>query len=421
MESLLDELEASGVRTLVLEEDEATARRLMHRGVRVIRARPGSRFVRRSHLLAARALVANGSDDENAALILGARQEGYEGDILALVEQPFHRRAMMLSGATIAYTPRHVLAAALVARASDRISPRVSGVQHLGRHLQVREIRVAADSDLAGHTLAESDLGARTRATVIAQWVGGKLIAPAGPEMVVEAGGILVAVGSANSLRLLKGSCGAPSSSSLAGPILIAGYGEVGRKAVELLKEVGEPTRVLDRQAGNGVDVVGDVLAPEVLSRMDIRASRTAILALDSDSATLFATVILKDLAPDLAVIARVNDAENVERIHAAGADFALSISRVSGQILARRLLGEEAISIDPQLKLLQVEGRTLAGRHPAEVEMRQRSGCSLVAVERGDEVIVEFGADFRVGEDDTVYIAGSAAATRRFLELFPS
>jgi hypothetical protein len=32
-------------------------------------------------------------------------------------------------------------------------------------------------------------------------------------------------------------------------------------------------------------------------------------------------------------IIARVNQSENVERIHAAGADFALSISRVAGQI----------------------------------------------------------------------------------------
>ena len=92
------------------------------------------------------------------------------------------------------------------------------------------------------------------------------------------------------------------------------------------------------------------------------------ILALDTDSATLFATVILKDLAPEVPVIARVNEAENVERIHRAGADFALSISQVSGQMLAKKLLGQESVAVDPQLKILKIAPDGLAGRHPSSL-----------------------------------------------------
>ena len=88
--------------------------------------------------------------------------------------------------------------------------------------------------------------------------------------------------------------------------------------------------------------------------------SQAVILALSADSTTLFATVIIKDLAPDLPVIARVNRAENVERIYAAGADFALSISQVSGQLLAWRLLGKESVAIDPELRVIKVSTRGL-------------------------------------------------------------
>jgi len=143
------------------------------------------------------------------------------------------------------------------------------------------------------------------------------------------------------------------------------------------------------------------------------------ILALDADSATLFATVILKDLAPGVPVIARVNDAENVERIHRAGADFALSISQVSGQMLAKKLLGQESIAVDPQLKILKVGPAGFTGRHPAKLGLRERTGCSVVAVERGEEVLVEFPAGFRVQAEDAVYICGSSAAVRRFQEAF--
>ena len=110
-------------------------------------------------------------------------------------------------------------------------------------------------------------------------------------------------------------------------------------------------------------------------------------------------------------MIARVNSAENVDRIHRAGADFALSVSQVSGQILARRLLGEESVSVDPQLKVLKVRPAGLVGRHPAELEIRTRTGCLVVAVERGEEALLEFDPEFRFAEGDAVYVCGSTSA----------
>jgi Trk K+ transport system NAD-binding subunit len=41
------------------------------------------------------------------------------------------------------------------------------------------------------------------------------------------------------------------------------------------------------------------------------------------------------------------------------------------------------------------------------------------VAVERGDDVLVEFGPDFRFRSEDAVYVCGSGRAVRRFQEIF--
>src|SRR5262249_20096888 len=138
----------------------------------------------------------NGTDDENAAVVLAARQLGFRGPILALVEEPFHRRPMMLAGATAVFTPRHILGAALAARASLRISPREGGIQQLGRNLEGAEIRVHHHSPLAGHTLNETAVGSRTGAHVIGQWLGGELAVPSGSGLRLEPDGILVVVGS---------------------------------------------------------------------------------------------------------------------------------------------------------------------------------------------------------------------------------
>lgn len=412
--TLLDELQKAGVPALILEEDEGLARRLIERGYQVVLGKLEDGVLDRVGLARARGVVANGSDDQNAALILGARQAEFAGEVLALVEEPFHRKPMMLAGATAAYTPRHILGAALAAHASRKISPHVAGVHHLGRHLRIGELRLGKRSELAGKTLAEADLARRTGARVLGQWHGGHLRSPLAAGDRLSAEGSVVVVGSAESLELLA-ALGEESLPRRGGPFVVGGYGEVGQKVVELLRAVGETVVVADRLAGPGIDVAGNMLDHAVLSRLPLDRAQAVLLALDSDSATLFATVILKDLVPAVPVVARVNQAENVDKIHRAGADFALSISQVSGQMLAHRLLGEEAVSVDPRLKVQRVAAGRLAGKHPDELALRNATGASLVAVERGDTVLVEFPPEFRIADGDQIYVCAGGEAVRRF------
>jgi Trk K+ transport system NAD-binding subunit len=417
--TLIDELEKADVPVLVVESRPEVARRLIEEGRRVLAARGTRDALERVHLRSARALIANGTDDQNAAIIVAARQEGFEGEVLALVEEPMHRRPMMLAGASVVFTPRHVLGAALAARASERIAPTVAGIQQLGSKLQTLEVRIQSGSRLSGRTLAEAGIGRETGATVLGQWIGGRLHAPLTGGDRLEAGGILVIAGGSDSLQRVEALCEGATTLRGTGPFIVGGYGEVGAKVVQLLRDVGEEVRVIDRIERPGVDYLGDVLDVALLERLDLPSARAVILALDADTSTLFAALIVKDLAPRVPVIARVNQAENVERIHRAGADFALSLSQVAGQILSRRLLGEEAISFDPQLKLLRSAVGPLVGRSPRDAEIRERTGCSVVAVERGEELLVELDEALRFRDGDVLYVCGSAPEIRRFRDTF--
>ena len=51
---------------------------------------------------------------------------------MALIDNPNRRGPMQLAGATAAFTPNHVLAAAIAVRASAKIGPRITGIQPLG-------------------------------------------------------------------------------------------------------------------------------------------------------------------------------------------------------------------------------------------------------------------------------------------------
>jgi Trk K+ transport system NAD-binding subunit len=418
--TLVDELEKSGQATLIAESDSHLARRLIEDGHTVINTDLATDLFEHLRLDDIHAIVANGDDGENAALTLSARQIGFEGEILALAQEPHHRKPLTVAGANRVFTPRHILAAAVAARASDRISPRIVGAQALGRKLVVNEIKIAPTSSLVGKTLRELEIGRRTGVTVIGQWRRGTLVAPLDPDARLDADAILIAAGSHEGVEAFAEESAARGTRSHR-PFFVAGHGEVGRTVAQMLTSVGEKVTTLDERDLDGVDIVGDIADHRVLEKCGLKDAQAVILAVGSDSATLFATLVVKEFAPAVPIIARVNDASNVERIHRAGADFALSISQVSGQLLAARLLGRETISVDPDLQVLKTAlTRGFAGKNPAELRIRERTGASVIAIERDDKLTVDLGPDFAFADGDVVYACGSDAATRRYQEIFP-
>lgn len=405
---LIEELRRYGRPVVVLEEDEAAARRLHARGIPVVSASLTEDDIEVDRIRQAAAIVANGDDPDNATLILIARERGYDGDLYAMAQEPLHRPPMLKAGATAVYTPSHVLAAALAAKASDRISPRISGVQQFGNQLALAEMRIHTESPLAGQTLAAARLRERFGATVIGMWVDGQFSPEIRSETRLVPRAIIAAVGSPGALerldKLVK-----PLARS--GTIVVAGYGEVGAKVVELLHDAGEHTTVIDLQPCEGVDVAGSALNRPTLEAAGVGEARAVVIALSNDSEALFAAAVVRDYAPDVPLIARVNQSQNVERLYRVGTDFALSLGQVAGRILAYHILGEDFLSVEPRVTLQKVDASGLVGQHPLRAGVRQRSGCQIVAVGRGSDIVVEFPDEFTIADKDAIYLCGAPEA----------
>jgi Trk K+ transport system NAD-binding subunit len=396
VETLVERLARENVPTLVVEIDESRARAVMERKHRVVFTRSDDDALDVCRLTNARALVANGDDQENAALILRARQLGFDREIFAFVENPSHRKPMELAGATAVYTPRHITAAALAAHASDLLSPRLPGLEDCAG-VERRELRVPAGGPLTGKTLRDADLPA----AVVGIWNRSQLMTRCAPDVTLDAGCVLELVGTREALEDASQRIGAQLLHNT-GPFLVAGFGEVGRKVHELLCDVGEEVRVIERNPGANIDIVGDVLDTSVLERARIAEARALILALDSDDSTLFATVIARDLAPHVPIIARVNHSRNLANIHRAGADYALSIADISGQMLSARLLGKKARAREEHRRVTRIDGSELAGRAPLDVAA---NGQLVVAVQRNGAVVPRLDGAFRIDREDAVWV----------------
>ena len=417
VDSLLAEIGRRGMASVVIEEDEGTARRLHERGQQVVYATLAEQDLDLHALAGAHALVLNGQGDTDALLALSAREVGFEGPIVAMIEDPRRRAPMLLAGANVTFAPTHVLAAVLSSRASAKIGPRVTGVRPLSRLLEVAELRVHDASPLADNTLAAIELRSRTGANIVGRWLDEELRSPPGPDEIIRPGTILVAAGTPESIEKLSEMARQITEE---GTIVVIGFGKVGRKVAEIIAAVREDVCVVDPVDRKGVHIVGDVIDREVLDLLPLAGARVAVLAMDTDSAAIFAATVLRDYAPDLPIIAGVSLAESVAPIQRAGADFAFSVSQVAGQLLAHHVLGE-TVSLQPRIKLVRVGAGRLVGKNPVEERIRERTGCTVVAAERDGRTVMDFPASFRVSAEDALYICGTANAIARYHDEFPT
>ena len=69
----------------------------------------------------------------------------------------------------------------------------------------------------------------------------------------------------------------------------------------------------------------------------------------------------------------------------------------------------------------MRVGAGRLTGKNPVAERIRERTGCTIVAVERDGQVSMDFPASFRILSDDALYICGTTDAVGRYHEEFPT
>ena len=412
IESVLEEFKRANSPFVIFEEDMTIARTLRDRHYNVVFGKLADDPSVLDRVKDAKAVVTNAGDHQNASCTLIVREHGFTGPIYALADEPLYRPPMLQIGATDVFTPAHVLGAALASRASLRISPPAEGMHLLGSQIGMAEFRIRADSPLAGQRLGDLRLLQEHGVSVIGQWIGGIFTTTKGPETRVEPGAILVIVGTETNLEEVE-RMAMPIRRT--GPIVLAGYGAVGHKVIQMLKDAGESCIVVDRVSAPGVDIVGNILERPVLEQARLREASAVILALHDDSESVFASAVVRDYAPEVPLIVRVNRTPNTERIYRSGADFAISVGQVAGQILAYHLLDEQVIPVENRIKISRLNAGTLVGAHPWRSEALERTGAKVIAVERGQDVLVEFPDNFALRADDSLFVCGTISSLEHY------
>ncbi|MFC6755610.1 potassium channel family protein [Halomicroarcula sp. GCM10025894] len=256
---------------------------------------------------------------------------------------------------------------------------------------------------------------------VIGAWFDGDFETPVEADDVLTGGTRLLVAGEPTQVTSLQEAT--TSRVREFGPqrILLAGYGDSGQAAYDLLDGTGSQLTVLDLEDHENVDVTGDASDPDVLEAAGIADATALLLTVGDDTTAIFTTLIARELNPDLHIVVRANDHADVQKLYRAGADYVQSLATVSGRMLASTVFEDETmLAYDRQFSVVRLPADGLVGTTIVDESVRTETGCTVVGILRDGETITDFDpAAFTFEAGDEVIVAGTDEAITRFEQRF--
>jgi Trk K+ transport system NAD-binding subunit len=279
----------------------------------------------------------------------------------------------------------------------------------------------AQRTPLVGKTLRENRLRERVGVSVIGVWERG-CFEPARAETVIDDNTVLVLAGSEEHLSRYDETF--RTYSVAAAPVVILGGGRVGRATAEALALRDVDYRIVEVLPELIRDpekyVRGSAADLEVLEKAGIRETSTVIITPHDDDLNVYLTIYCRQLRPDIQILSRAAHEQNVATLHRAGADSVLSYASMGASAVLNMLQRSKILMVAEGLDLFKMRiPSSLAGRTIAESSIRERTGCSVVAIqtERGMQIVPD---PFKtLPSDAEILLIGSAEAEGRFLDLY--
>ena len=419
---LVERLDAAGIPYFIVEPDHAKAARFVSDDLSVIAGENDSRTTyERLHAPAARLIVANCEDTANTNITLTVREVAPKVHIAAVVEEEDSVDILQLSGATTVLPLKRQLGESLANRVdTGRAEAHVIGSFH-GVHVAELPVR---DTRLAGALVRDTHLRELTGLSVVGVWERGRL-QPAFPHTEIRANAVVVVAGSATQIRALNTLIAREDTTA---PVLVIGAGKVGQAAARALKQKSLVVHALDSDEQSlailapDVDAVyaGNAADRQTIERAGIARAASVLLTTNDDAMNIYLAVFCRKLNPNLRIVSRVTHERNVEAIHRAGADFALSYTSLGVDSIMSLVNGDATVVLGEGVRLFEVRvPPSLAGQPLSKTGIGSRTGLSVVAMEDQRVLTTQLTGETMLPTGATLLMLGNADQRQQFAEAF--
>ncbi len=290
--------------------------------------------------------------------------------------------------------------------------------------LHIAEIS-AVQTSLAGKSLIDLEMRRKTGATVVGLWEKGRFEIPR-PDTIINTRTLLLLAGTRKQLDSFEAHYALPDKSHSPDiPVLILGGGRVGLAAAEVLHNHGILYRIVEKRPtlnkGKGEEfILGDAADIKVLEKAGVMEARTVIITTHNDAMNIYLAFYCRQLRSDIQIISRATNVRSVSKLHMAGADLVMSYASMGANSIINILKTDEVCMFTEGLNIFSLPmPRVLVGKNLIESNIRETTGCSVIAMRSLHGLIVGPDPSIPLREEDELILIGTTESEQQFLALF--
>ena len=415
-ETLIEKLASYKIEYAILEPDLQKAIELSELEFKVLNLDPTDYDTYNNiNIDKASMVVASGPDTVNTNITFTVKEFNPDVPIVALAASSDSLDILQLAGADQVIQTGQILGRSLARRTLGG-NARVHIIGHIDE-LVIGEA-TAQETPLIGKTLMESKLRETTGVTVVGIWERGKFKHPM-PDSVITDRTVLVLAGSVEQLRNYDELVSIYHVSDK--PVIIIGAGRVGRAASKSLNERQIDYRIIDkdpdRMLDDGKHILGDAADHNVLIEAGLKEAHTTLITTHSDDINIYLTIYCRQLCPNMQIISRATYEKNINTLHRAGADFVMSYASMGANSIFNIIEGQDVLVLAEGLNIFNHKvNKKLSGKSLIESNIRQETGCTVVAIKCKDDGMVVSPKPDRVLElNQEIILIGSAQGEMQF------
>lgn len=419
-DALIKKLASYKIDYILLEPDLQKAVELTENDYKVLNLDPtDSHTYDHVCLNEAAMVVASGPDTVNTNVTFTVKEFNPDIRVVATANYSDSVDILQLAGADHVIQTGEILGRSLARRTLGG-NARVHVIGHIDE-LVIGEA-TAQETPLIGKTLLESRLRETTGVTVVGIWERGKFKQPF-PDTLITERTVLVLAGSVEQLRNYDELVSIYHVSDR--PVIIIGAGRVGRAAAKSLSERKIDYRIIDKDPtrvhDDGKYVLGDAADHDVLKKAGLEEAHTTLLTTHSDDVNIYLTIYCRQLSPNMQIISRATFEKNVNTMHRAGADFVMSYASMGANSIFNILEGQDVLVLAEGLNIFNHRvNRKLAGKSLIESNIRQETGCTVVAIKCKDKGMIVSPEPARVlKKDQDIILIGSPEGESTFTKTY--
>ena len=363
-------------------------------------------------------VVATNSDQMNTNIVLTIREDNEYIPIISTAEAHHSLDILQLAGSSRVLQLYDLLGSSLAnwTIAGDCRSKVIGRYQGL-----VIAQSPVIGTPLVGQTLTQNKLRETFGLTVVGIWERGKFIIPR-PDTPIERTSVLVLAGSEPSLASYDDVYSFYHICKTAGdPVIIVGGGRVGRAIAARFQEMDIPYLIIEKsRRKNEKDshfIFGDAADIHTLEEAWFTKAPAALITSHDDATNIYLTKYLRSLRPDMQILSRASEDRNVSTLHRAGADFVMSYASLGADAIFNYLRNEETMLLSEGLNFFHLQApKHLIGKTLAESGIREKTGCTVIAIQNKNATSVNPDPSIQIGRDDELILIGTYDAENSFL-----